>query len=182
MNLNVLIFLQSLWILLPGAIANGAPVVAEKVFPLWLTPMDFGLKIRGKRLFGEHKTIRGLLSGIFVAITVSYVLSVIKKLYLADLPLLDYSTNTVLYGLASGCGALFGDALKSTVKRQLNIPPGKSWFPFDQIDWILGIIIVYKLAFGMNFPTFIVTLITGILVHLLGRLLGYLIGLNKEAI
>lgn len=182
MNLYLLLFLQSLWILLPGALANGAPVVAEKIFPNWTMPMDFGLKIRSRRLFGEHKTIRGLFSGILTAIAVAYVLSFIRKAYPTDFPLLDYSVNTIWYGLASGAGALFGDALKSTFKRQLDIAPGKSWFPFDQIDWIVGIIIVYKLVFGMNFPTFIVTLITGVIVHLLGRLLGYLIGLNKEAI
>ena len=38
-------------------------------------------------------------------------------------------------------GALGGDALKSYFKRKKGIQSGQPWFPFDQIDLILGAII-----------------------------------------
>ena len=41
-------------------------------------------------------------------------------------------------GLALGIGALGGDALKSLVKRARGIAPGKSWVPFDQLDFAVG--------------------------------------------
>jgi CDP-2,3-bis-(O-geranylgeranyl)-sn-glycerol synthase len=41
-----------------------------------------------------------------------------------------------------GFGALTGDLLKSFIKRRLSILPGKPFLVFDQIDWIIGSLII----------------------------------------
>ena len=40
----------------------------------------------------------------------------------------------LLLGLGCGVGALGGDSIKSLIKRQLGIAPGRSWIPADQLD------------------------------------------------
>ena len=52
---------------------------------------------------------------------------------------LDYvGLPTLIVGPLFAIGALGGDALKSFFKRQVGIRPGGTWFPFDQIDYIIG--------------------------------------------
>jgi CDP-diglyceride synthetase len=35
-----------------------------------------------------------------------------------------------------------GDSLKSLVKRRLGIPPGAPWRPFDQLDFVVGALVL----------------------------------------
>jgi len=44
-------------------------------------------------------------------------------------------------GLAFGLGAMSGDSLKSLAKRLRHIPPGQSWIPMDQLDFVVGALI-----------------------------------------
>jgi hypothetical protein len=50
-------------------------------------------------------------------------------------------TNIVLIGLLLSIGALTGNTLKSILKRQAGIKPGVSWFPYDEVDYIVGALI-----------------------------------------
>jgi len=79
--------------------------------------------MRGQRLFGSHKTVRGLLTGVIAA-------SIIGLLQ-----------GNVVMGTVMGLGALWGDAMKSFFKRQFKINPGARWSPWDQIDFVIGAII-----------------------------------------
>ena len=91
---------------LPALIANGAPPVFAKIFPKFLnTPIDFGLKFRGKRLLGDHKTIRGFVSGIIIG-ALTYLL--IEKQITIEIPL--------YFGALVGLTVLTFDSLKSFLK------------------------------------------------------------------
>jgi hypothetical protein len=59
-----------LWFFLPAGLGNVAPIIAAKLpcLAAWSFPLDGYATFRGKRLFGEHKTVRGLLSGLLVGI------------------------------------------------------------------------------------------------------------------
>ena len=59
----------AIWIFLPAGAANAAPVWANKIRWLkdWQAPLDFGKTFRGKRLFGQNKTWRGLFFGCLAA-------------------------------------------------------------------------------------------------------------------
>jgi hypothetical protein len=52
---------------------------------------------------------------------------------------IDYGPGFIwLLGPLLGCGDLLGDAIESFLKRQRGTAPGNPWFPFDQIDYIIG--------------------------------------------
>lgn len=179
--------LSLIWLFLPAGIANMAPILASKI--PWLAslefPMDFYCKIRGKRMLGDHKTIRGLIAGILFGIATVYLQ---KQLFLTSefvqtVSLLHYSSqNIILLGTLLGAGALVGDAVKSFFKRQLNIPSGKSWFPFDQIDYILGAAVFIFPIITLSATEYIQIILIFFVLHVLVTYIGYLLKLKNEPI
>jgi CDP-2,3-bis-(O-geranylgeranyl)-sn-glycerol synthase len=136
--------LTLIWLFLPAGIANMGPVIANNISFLkkYNQPLDFGKTFRGKRIFGDHKTIRGILAGGFMGLIVAF-----GQMLLSDIfswldrysYQLDYSSSRILlFGLCLGFGAIIGDAVKSFFKRQIGVEPGKPWVPFDQLDFIIG--------------------------------------------
>jgi len=176
------IFLKSLWFLIPAGFANTIPPIAARLFPKWSFPLDFNLTFRGKRVFGSHKTIRGIVFGCIGAVFMSYSMSYLFKWEFHKYGVFDFSESPFLYGLMQGLGALGGDAIKSFFKRQMDIPSGKSWPFFDQADWILGVLILFGLLKEIPFPFIIASLITGVSLHLIFRFVGFILGIVKEII
>lgn len=163
---------------LPAGIANASPVFATRI-PLlkrFSTPLDFGRSWRGQRIFGNNKTWRGLLFGTLMGGVTSLLVSYFLIPNSAD------AWYTFLIGAALGAGALTGDAVESFLKRRRGIAAGSSWFPFDQIDYIIGgLVFVYPLTL---IP---VILMAGILIlyfglHLLVSYIGYLTGFKSSPI
>ena len=139
-----------IWFFLPTGFANIAPVFASKIPVLkkFSYPLDFYQKFAGKRIFGDHKTYRGLFSALVVAIVISYIQKVIyvNNPEFIDSYVTEYSqVNPIIFGFLSGLGTILGDAAKSFFKRQNNIPPGQAWFPFDQVDYVTGSILLTSL-------------------------------------
>ena len=81
-----------------------------------------------------------------------------------------------------GFGALTGDAIKSFFKRRVNIPPGVSWFPFDQIDYIIGGIALSLFYIQLTFGDYVVLCIVWFLMHPLITFIGYLFKLRHKPI
>lgn len=133
-----------LWVFIPAGLANMVPVFAAHIRALqpYDAPIDFGKTLRGRRIFGAHKTWRGLVVGIVAATLVFWLQQVlVAELSWADWLAngLDYSSFPVLLvGPLFAIGALGGDAIKSFFKRQIGIKPGATWIPFDQVDYIIG--------------------------------------------
>lgn len=162
----------------PAAIGNVTPLFAARI--PWIrrfnNPIDFGKHYKGKRIFGANKTWRGLISGTIMGGITSLLISYLLVPNSAD------AWYTFLVGAALGCGALVGDAVESFFKRQRGIAPGKSWFPFDQTDYIVG-----GLAFVYPLTLIPPILMVGILiiyfgVHLFFSYIAYLIGWKKTPI
>ena len=173
------------WFFAPAGVANMFAFFSGKIPALkrYTYPVDCKLKFRGKRILGSHKTIRGFLVGIFSAIICVYIQIALYILlpFLPDLLAIDYlSINPILFGALAGFGALFGDAVKSFFKRQMNITPGKSWVPFDQIDYILGGIIFTWIYIRLTPIEYLLLFLFWFLVHPLTTLAGYLLKLKKE--
>ena len=175
--------LQIIYLFAPAGFANMIPPFAAKYLPQFNTPIDLGLTIRGKRIFGDHKTIRGLLFGSLAAVL---TLALQKQLYPSPffyrLSLIDYSTIPFMFGLSLGLGALFGDAIKSFFKRQSGLTPGTTWFPWDQIDWIIGSLITALPFIKINLNMVISYLIIGLVSHLMGRVVGFMLKISDSAI
>ncbi|HEX5456095.1 MAG TPA: CDP-archaeol synthase [Candidatus Saccharimonadales bacterium] len=170
----------ALWFFLPAGIANVTPVIVAKVPVLseLNAPVDFGFKFRGRELLGTHKTIRGLVLGTLVGTLVFFDQTEIG----ARAGGLDYTQLSIWLGALMSFGALFGDIVKSFFKRQLNVASGKSWFPFDQLDYIVGGLafsaIIIRLEFGQYLSIFIVWFA----LHLISSYVGYLVKLKKDPI
>lgn len=165
-------------VFLPAGIANMVPVFAAKL-PLlkkFNAPADLNLTFRGKRLLGENKTIRGFIVGTLVAGLVFWVESMFW-----DQPQV-MTIQPYFAGMLLGFGALFGDAVKSFFKRQFEIAPGKSWFPFDQLDFILGAILFSLLFMRVSLTQYILAIVFWALLHLLTVLVGYFLHIRDSAI
>lgn len=162
---------------LPAGIANTTPVFANKV-PLikdWRQPLDFGKNWRGQRLLGDNKTWRGMLTGTICGGLTGVL---IYPLTSGEQSLL------VVFGLSlvMGFGALLGDAIESGFKRRLKIPSGHSWFPFDQIDYIIGgLLLVYPFS-RPSWQRISIIVAIFFVLHLLVAYLAYLGGLKDKPI
>lgn len=177
----------ALWFFLPVGLANSAPVFAMAIPGLKTVnyPMDFYGTFRGKRIFGSHKTFRGLIAGILVAILTVWLQQYlfVRIPYLQENSLLDYQQiNPFVFGTVCAVGALFGDASKSFFKRQIGVKPGKTWFPFDQVDYIIGGILATAFYVILPVSTYLFILIIWFGMHLLSSWIGYLLGLKDTPI
>jgi CDP-2,3-bis-(O-geranylgeranyl)-sn-glycerol synthase len=178
------LLVEVLWFLFPAGAANMAPIFAAKLLPSWNWPVDFNYKFHGKRIFGEHKTIRGFVSGILLGEAAFVAMQFIAlKLSLGTfIPRDEFLQVSSLFGAWMGFCALGGDAAKSFLKRRRGISPGKSWIPFDQIDWIVGAI-AGALPFLPLTPAHILTsLFVAFVSSASARALGFILKINDAAI
>jgi len=170
-------YLAAVLFFLPAGIANTAPVFANRI-PLWNrwnTPVDFGKSWRDIRITGDNKTWRGIVSGT--------VLAGISAVVIAWLvPEVIVNDKVFLTGLLLGFGALFGDATESFVKRQRGIKPGNSWFPWDQIDYIVGGLLFVLPIAPLPLWAIITIFIAYFPLHLLVAYLAYKLGLKSTPI
>ncbi len=177
-------FLQIIWLYLPLGIANIFASLSRRILPRWGYPLDFNKQFKGARLLGGHKTVRGLLFGVAAA----FLFFLCQK-YLYDFSsslransLIDYQTAGFWLGAVMGLGAMLGDAVKSFFKRRLNIAPGQPWFPLDQLDWVLGGVLLSWPFVNIEFLVVITAIALGLLFHLLFKVIGYALGFDKDII
>lgn len=176
----------ALWFFLPAGVANAAPVFANKIPILknWKTPVDFGKSYRGKRILGDNKSWRGIISGTLTGgITALLVYLIYPNAaevlwYNPIVPALDM----FVVGCALGFGALFGDVVESFFKRQYGVPAGHSWFPFDQIDYILGGLLLVTPFVSLQSIQYIVIIATWFGLHIFFAYAGYLLRLKDKPI
>jgi CDP-2,3-bis-(O-geranylgeranyl)-sn-glycerol synthase len=99
-------------------LANGAPVIAKKLFRdrmAW--PLDGGIAfVDGRPLFGASKTIRGIALALLAAVAGA----------------LAFGFDGTI-GLAVGGSAMAGDLCSSFTKRRLNLAPSSMAIGLDQI-------------------------------------------------
>jgi CDP-2,3-bis-(O-geranylgeranyl)-sn-glycerol synthase len=180
--------LFAVWLLLPAAVSNAVPIFAAALPGLkkFNAPIDAGKTWRGHPLLGPHKTWRGIIAGI---ITATFILWIQQLLfthfawahYLSGS--VDYTTLPVLLlGPLFAIGALGGDAIESFLKRQQNIKSGGAWVPFDQLDYIVGSVLVSLFFVVLPFYEYIWIFVVWFLGHLLASYIGYKLGLKKDPI
>lgn len=184
--LNDLLF--TLWFFLPAALSNMIPIPLAKV--PWLkkyeAPMDFGKTYRGKRIFGSHKTWRGFIAGIITATLVLWLQQWLVANYDWAATLtsqVDYAhLPTLLLGPLFAIGALGGDAIESFFKRQRNTPPGHGWFPWDQLDYIIGASILTAPLVALTFWQYAWLIVLWFVIHLISSYIGWLTGFKERPI
>ena len=99
-------------------VANGAPIIATKLFKHRLAmPLDGGLRLRdGRPLFGESKTIRGIVVSIVCT-------AVAAALFGFDL----------ILGAELAAASMAGDLLASFLKRRFGLKVHAQAIGLDQI-------------------------------------------------
>lgn len=177
----------ALWFFLPAGIANAVPVLASKT-PLrrkFDTPMDFGKSFKDVRLFGDNKTWRGLFAGVIGA-TIVIALQIYlyaTTTWAEDISWVNYNQPDVwLLGPLMGAGTLLADAMESHFKRRRNIPPGEKWFPFDQLDYIVGGCLFSLPVVILSLPRYLLIFVMWFGVHLLVVYVGFKLGIRDKPI
>ena len=180
--------LFAIWFFLPAGVANGVPVLAAHIpfLRTFQSPLDAGYTFRHKRLLGPNKTWRGLLAGI-IASTLTFWL---QQLLMHYVHWISSSLGITHFGLVAslaigplfGFGALVGDAFESFLKRQRDIPSGHTWFPFDQVDYIVGGAIAIAPIVIFPLWQYVWLVFVWLILHMLATFLGYLAGLRERPI
>ena len=67
--------------MLPAYFSNMAPVIIKdlNLFNFLAKPVDFGIKIKGKPVLGQHKTFRGFIFGVVFALIIAYIQNILYR-------------------------------------------------------------------------------------------------------
>lgn len=170
--------LVAIWFFLPAAAANVTPIFLAKIMgSRFNTPIDFNKTWRGKPIFGRNKTWRGLIGGIFVATLVLWL-----QITWSENPgwagsLFDeigyHRVNVWLIGPLFAIGALGGDAIESFIKRRIGKKSGDPWFPFDQIDYVIGASLITLPLVELPWYLYIYILVIWSFISLVSSWLGH---------
>ena len=157
-------WLSALYIILPTYFTNGALVVFGGG-----RPIDLGKTLSdGQRILGDNKTFRGFISGIIVGTLVGLVGS-----YLL-------STNLMPIALPASLGALLGDMVGAFLKRRLHIKPGGALPGVDQLDFVVGSMVLVSLFSPISVTVALILLVVTPPIHFLTNVGAYLLGLKKN--
>jgi CDP-2,3-bis-(O-geranylgeranyl)-sn-glycerol synthase len=181
--MNILFAVISIiYLFLPAAAANMFAALSAKLIPTWNYPLDGYKNFHGKRILGDHKTVRGIVIGILAA---TLIFMIQKYLFFASpairsIALINYFNEPFVLGTLFGMGALAGDTVKSFFKRRANHKPGQAWFPYDQIDWVVGALLFTIFSIHYSGLVILLTLCIFLVLHIIVKFIGYLLKLDKE--
>jgi CDP-2,3-bis-(O-geranylgeranyl)-sn-glycerol synthase len=187
------IFAQAAYLCLPliGGAACAGWVMAGQRW-LWLKrPIDGGATFRGRRLFGDNKTWRGLACAWLGAVATVALQKYVLDGYAGNVAVLDYGAVGALgLGTAFGVGATVGELPNSFLKRQIGIGPGGRphgalvpvFYLFDQVDVLLGVWPL--LLFWLTPSASLVAASFGVVfvVHQIVSVIGVAIGARRSAV
>jgi CDP-2,3-bis-(O-geranylgeranyl)-sn-glycerol synthase len=135
--------------ILPAYVSNGAPVIFGGGVPI-----DMNRKFRGKPIFGKHKTIRGLISGILSGFVIASLLSY-------------FIPGIFLAGISMSIGTHIGDLAGSFIKRRQGKKSGERTLLLDQYPFLI-FALLFAFPFG-GFPSIWGIIFLVILTGLLHR-------------
>lgn len=149
-------------------------------------PLDHYATLNGKRIFGDHKTYRGIVLMILLSIPGLFLVKylTIQPAYSA-LNIFDFNQHSILfYAMAYGLGWTLSELPNSFFKRQQNIKEGKKgkvWnILLDQSDSPAGTLLLFKCITPLSwkFIIFGILLFTGI--HLFFNIILFILKVRKE--
>ncbi len=157
---------EALKFIFPAYCANGAPVLAGGG-----PPMDFGKNFfDGKRIFGTNKTFRGFFFGWLIGILVGIVEGFV----------FGFDHYSVLFSVLTPLGALLGDLTGAFIKRRLNIAPGGLLPLVDQVDFVVGALVLSLPLMMVGWELAVAVLLITPPIHLFTNFLAYKLKLKKN--
>jgi CDP-2,3-bis-(O-geranylgeranyl)-sn-glycerol synthase len=146
----------------PAYFANAAPLVFGGG-----SALDRGRTLAdGQPIFGSHKTVRGVVAGIVVGTLVGLAESFIDP-------------HLVFAGFMISLGAVLGDLFGAFVKRRLKVVPGRSFPILDQLDFILGSVLLGYPFFQVGLISILLVVVVTPPIHLATNYGAYRLGIKK---
>jgi hypothetical protein len=180
------------WFLLFAFVLAGTAQTAWFATPAsgrFAQPLDGGVSLRGRRLFGENKTRRGFVVMVPAA-AISFALLAMLAGDPAALGLWRLSVpGYALAGAVAGFGFMAGELPNSFVKRQLDIAPGDATrgllasacqFAVDRVDSGLGMLLALSFVVAVPWRTAALVLIVGPFIHWTFSLVMFRLGLKPR--
>jgi hypothetical protein len=163
-------------------------VIYYDLMPSCKVPIDLGRSFRGRRIFGDHKSWRGVL----VMVAGSSLGMTLQRHWPArGLELFDYrSVNVELYGALMGLGFVLGELPNSFLKRRCGVAPGgqadglKYWLftLLDQVDSVVGGLLALGLVWPPPARVVAEALVLCSLVHIAFNFMFVQLGLKQRAL
>jgi CDP-2,3-bis-(O-geranylgeranyl)-sn-glycerol synthase len=156
--MNLWWVIETIWLFLPAYFANASPVLLGGGGPL-----DGGAKwIDGKPILGSHKTIKGTIIGILAGVTVGVL------------------QGNFVGGVFQAIGAILGDLASSFYKRRIDLKPGESFPPADQLDFIFFAVLLSFPVQNTELYRIIIIILLTIPLHYLANFIAYILKLKEN--
>lgn len=158
------------------------------------TPLDMGRSLKdGRRILGDGVTWKGTFIGILIGTGIGLIQGMFTGDLVYNLLMIgDPVTGTMvkasitnnillgaLLGLALSCGAIFGDACGSFIKRRFNVERGRPVPLMDQLDFVVGALILASLVVVIPINLIILIIIITLFLHLGANIIAYLLGMKN---
>lgn len=151
----------------PLYISNASPIVIHGKIPL-----DLNIKINKIRLLGDGKSILGTFVGIIAgtfAGTIYFFISPIESLV----------PNYFILAFFLSIGGVLGDIIESFFKRRIGLKRGEQWLIFDQVDFVIGGLLLSSLIRIPELYLVIFILLITFFAHRFSNWVAYKIKLKK---
>jgi CDP-diglyceride synthetase len=155
-------------------------------------PIDHGRSFRGKRIFGDNKTYRGVVV-VSLGTMIGFGLQALvlhQRASIRSIELFDYAFfKSVAIGLGVGAAAMLSELPNSFIKRRFEIAPGsvaKGWkraifYVYDQIDFLLGAWLVLAVVVTVTVGRVLFSAVLLLVAHQLMSSAGHALGMRKTA-
>jgi len=184
--------LRATWLVLPVVLSGLGHVAVLKtnVLRSLAVPIDNGARLRGRPVFGENKTWRGiaLMTGLTALASGTQAALARRNRWTSALDVLQSArVNAWLTGALCGLTYCLAELPNSFVKRQLGIAPGaratrasRLQYVVDQADSVAGCLVALRLLYRAAARELITAFALGITVHIGIDQLIYAIGVKSR--
>lgn len=192
MNEAALALVRTLYLFAPLLVSAALSGVVMRLD--WLRvlkrPIDGGAMWRGRRIFGDGKTWRGVVIAVVGSIAAVAIQKHVVGEHVGSIAVVDYArVNVIALGAAMGGGAMLGELPNSFVKRRLGIARGATatgptsvfFYVWDQVDLLTT---TWPLLLPWVRPSAILvvaSLLVAMAMHPFIALVGYLVGARRTA-
>lgn len=156
-------FIELLAFILPTYVANASPVLTGGGAPL-----DFGRRfLDGRPILGPHKTFRGFIGGLAAGWAASTMISAL------------FGWRWLTLGFLASGGSLIGDLIGAFIKRRMGLKAGASAPLLDQLDFVVGALLLVYPIYELTTATVLLSLILTPPIHLTTNWIAFKLNLKE---